>query len=307
MASVLGDANATLKDLTVVWENTVRETRPSLVPKICNTRESDGAYEKYPIPTNVAMPSKFEAERKALGIDVNATYQIDNQTYELTLDFNADLIDDAKAYSMADIVAEAAQSMALYPDYLLSSLVADGVNQNGYDGNPFYGDTHLFANAGANNIDNKLAGTGSSVAQISTDFAAALAALRGFLDNAGRLINPVTAEGASQLLVQCPLAVEQNFRTVMNASIISQTDNVLKGLADVFPDGYLTDANDWYLHVVGQPQRPYIFQERSKIETFVLGKGTEFYHNNNKYRIGGKHRFKLGYQRFERTIKTINS
>lgn len=304
MAMVIGDANATLKDLTAVWENMVRETRPSLVPRLCSEVKSDGAYEKYPIPTNVKLPRKWEGERVSTGIDVNVVYELENEEYELTVDIKRSLIEDAKAYQFTDVVAEAAQSMVLLKDYLLSQLIANGASAGytGYDGNIFYGDTHLFANAGSNNIDNSLAQTGTTVDNIKTDIGLAVAALRGFKDNAGRLINPLTAEGAGQLIVQCPLSLEQTFRTALQASIISQTDNMLKGIADLAPDGYLSGSG-WYLHMVGQPQKPFVFQKRTEIETVVLGPGSEFCTNTGKVRIAGRERFKLGYNRFERSVK----
>ena len=308
-----GDPNAVLKDLHATFEDTVQQVRPSLVPKLCQTVPSDGAYEKYVFPTAVAQPRQFSDERVPTGVDVVSTYQLNNNTYELTLDFDGDLLADARAYNLAELVREAAMSAVLYPDYLLSSVVAAGVTagSNAYDGNTFYGDTHLYGSAGANNIDNKLAGSGTTLANLQTDIGAAIAALRGYKDNAGRLINQQLAEGKGQLLLQCPLAMEMDFRRALNTAWLpvltgASGENVLQGVSDIIADGYLTDANDWYLHYVGLPLRPYVFQERSPLVSKVLGYDSEFYTNTRKIRIAAEMRFKIGYFGFYRSVLTVN-
>jgi hypothetical protein len=79
-------------------------------------------------------------------------------------------------------------------------------------------------------------------------------------------------------------------------------DNSLRGAFKYFPDGYLS-GNAWYLHYVGMPQRPYVFFEDYPIKVDVLGFGSEFEINNNLVRIAIKHRFVIGYHRFDRSIK----
>lgn len=313
MAGQYGDANAVLKDLNAMFEDTVQQTRPSLVPRLCDVKPSDGAYEKYAFPTAVAQPRKWTDQRVPTGVDVNAVYQLNNELYELTLDFKGELLMDSRAYSLESIVREAALSAVLYPDYLLSNLIqdGDGVAALAYDGNPMYGDTHLYGAAGANNIDNKLAGSGATVTALRTDFGAALAALRGYKDNAGRLINQQAAEGRDQLVVHCPLAMLQEWQQVLNTSwypVLSGAagESVLKGAAEPIGDGYLTDANDWYLHYVGMPMRPYIMQEREPLQTSVLGYESEHYKNTGTVRIVSRHRFKIGYFAFYRSVMTVN-
>lgn len=308
--NIFGDANAVLKDLHAQFEDTVRQTRPNNVPEICMEVESDGAYEKYAFPTAPAWPRLFVDQRSAQGVDVNAVYQVDNNTYELTLEFKKELLDDARAYNVGQVVREAAMSAVLYPDYLLSQLVANGNGGTAlaYDGNPFYGDTHLFANAGSTNIDNSLAASGTSLNQLQTDFEAAVAAIRGYKDNQGRLINPVFAEGAEQLVVHCPLAQEMNWRRILNSAwmpVLSTAsgENILRGIAKVIPDGYLS-GSAWFLHYVGMPLRPFVFQNREALSTTVLGPNSEHCQNTGKVRILARQRFRLQYMAFYRSART---
>ena len=329
MALTRGDTNATLKDLTIIAEDTLVQTRPNLVPKLCSVKPEEGAYTKVPVPANVPFPKKFEGERESHGKLVNVFQQYDQATYELTIDLDSDLMRNVKAYDFEGVVREAAVSAVIYPDYLLSQAIinGDGAGYTGYDGQIFYYTTHYFAKMGTSNINNILSGSGATdgitVPGIAKDLAAAIAKIRSFKDNQGRLLNPLAPSGASQFIIQCPVGMEQAFRQVIFGSMIPMpatyatsgpssmpvANNVLQGIADIFPDGYLddSDANDWYLHFVGMPQRPFVYFENYPPMVQVLGFGSEHEINTNTVRIAIKHRFVLGYYRFDRSIAVQNS
>ena len=80
---------------------------------------------------------------------------------------------------------------------------------------------------------------------------------------------------------------------------------MLASIAGLFPDGYLdaSSATTWYLHYVGAPIKPFVYIENYPIQVKVLGFSTEFETNFNKVRIAIKHRFVLGYYRFDRSLK----
>lgn len=319
MALTRGDVNATLKDLTLIAEDTVAQTRPQLYPRICSIKPEEGAYTKIPVPANLAMPKLFEGERSSQGKLINVVQQYNQSTYELTVDLDSDLVRNAKAYDFSDIVREAAMSAVLFPDYLTSQAVIAGDTNTGYDGVTFYGSTHTYAKMGSNTIDNTVSATGQTVTALATDVASALTSLRTFKDNQGRLLNPLASEGAGRLIIHCPVALQQAFRQLVFGSMIPisvpvttsgtaaapAANNVLQGIADIFADGYL-DADSstaWYMHYVGMAQKPFVFLENYPIQTSVLGFGSEFEVNNNAVRIALKHRFVLGYYRFDRSIK----
>lgn len=317
--AIRGDVNATLKDLTLIAEDTVVQTQPQLRPLICNMQASEGAYTKIPVPANLAMPRLFEAERAGMSKQVNVVQTYNQSTYELTIDLDSDLLKDAKAYDMSAIVREAVMSMVLFPDYLSSLMVIAGSSTAAYDGVNFYGTTHKFAATGSNAINNTVSATGQTVTALGNDLASAIAKIKTFKDNQGRLLNALLAKNASNLLIHCPVALEQKFRQVLFGSMIPITvpvttsgtaaapamNNVLQGIADIYTDGYLdgTSETNWYLHYVGMPQRPFVFLEDYPIRTDVLGFGSEHEVNTNTVRIALKHRFVLGYYRFDRSVK----
>jgi len=323
MATVIGDTNATLKDLTLIAENTVAQTRPNLYPLICSVKPEDGAYTKIPIAANMPFPILFEGARKSKGKDVTVVQNYNQGTYELTIDLDSDLVRNAKAYDQSDLVQEATMAAVLFPDYVASQAVISGGTNLAYDGVAFYGSTHKYAKAGSITIDNTVSKTTQDVAGLANDLASALTKIRTFRDNAGRLLNPLASYGKEKLLIHCPVCLEQKFRQVIFGSTIPisvpvTTSGTLavggisnvawSGVADLFADGYLDAATSnptttWYLHYVGMPQRPFVFLENYGIQVTVLGLGSEHEVNTNTIRIALKHRFVLGYYRFDRSAR----
>lgn len=312
------DPNAVLKDLTLIVEDTVAITRPNLYPLICSVKEADGAYTRIPIANNLAMPRKFEGERSAQGKDVTVVQNYSQGTYELTIDLDADLLSDSKAYDQSDLVREATMSAVQFPDYLTSQMVYKGTTSTAYDGQNFYDTGHAFASVAGNSFSNKVTATGTSVTQIAADLSSAIALLKGFKDSSGRLLNQQAKFGKTDLLIQHPVAMETNMRTLMNETFVPVVApvttsgtaavggaNYFVGQADLFPDGYLDGQSTaaWYLHYVSRPQRPFVFIEDYGLQVKVLGLDSEFCTNTNKVRIALKHRFVLGYYMTHRSVR----
>ena len=314
-----GDTNATLKDLTIVVEDTLAETQPQLHPLICGMMHEDGAYTKIPVPAHIAMPRKWEGERSSQGKDVNVVQNYDQDTYELTIDIDSDLIRNAKAYDQAAILREGVMSAKIFPSYLASQAVLAGTSNNGYDGNPFYGATHKYAKMGSNNFSNLVTKTGVTVSALQADMNSALTKIRTSKDNQGRLLNPLASQGKKNLLVHCPAAMELAFKqlvfgtinpitvpvTTSGTTAVGGSNMAFEGIAEIYADGYLdaTSASEWYLHYVGMPQRPFVFIENYPLEAQLLGLGTEFEINHKAVRFAFKHRFVLGYYRFDRSVR----
>ena len=86
---------------------------------------------------------------------------------------------------------------------------------------------------------------------------------------------------------------------------VGGSNTAFEGIADIYADGYLdgNSATTWYLHYVGMPQRPFVFIQNYEPKVEVLGFGSEHEINTNTVRIALKHRFVLGYYRFDRSIK----
>lgn len=326
---ILGDTNATFKDLTRIFEAEIMEADEPLYPKICSDVESaDEAYIKIPVQTKVDFPVLFDGENIDTSTEVNIIQTYNKATYALTLEYNSDLIRESKVFTFSDKTQEAAMSSKIFPSYNLTKNVI-GANPKAYDGQNFYSATHKYANAGKNNINNLVTQTGTNPAALYADLQTAVATMRTFLDDKGRLLNPNLRYGANQLVIHCPVALEIAFRQVVFGSMIPQvgattsptvsgstagTTSVtgngprelgLSGIANIVSDGYLDtlNANTWYLHYVGAPQRPFVYSQSYGVTAVALGLGSEHETKTGKVVIKAKQRFVEGVYRFDRSIK----
>ena len=265
------------------------------------------------------MSRLFEGERASQGKQINVVQNYNQSTYELTIDLDSDLVRNAKAYSFDTLIRESTMSAVLFPDYLTSKCVIAGTANNAYDGNAFYGATHKFAGTGSNNISNLVSKSGVTVSALQADMNSALTKIRTALDNQGRLLNPMASEGRKNLVVHCPAAMELAFKQLVFGTInpitvpittsgtlaVAGSNTAFEGIAEIFADGYLDadSTSQWYLHYVGMPQRPFVFIENYGLQVSVLGFGSEHEINTNTVRIALKHRFVLGYYRFDRSVR----
>ncbi len=313
MASTVQDSQAIAKDLHARFDAVLSEPRDPLYPKICMMVPSDGAYEKYAEITRLPFPKEWRDERAPNGVDVTNTLQVDNKTYEMTVDIDEDLVEDAKAWELQNFVVEAAERGVDFPDKLSSALVEAGATAGsvGINNAVFYNTTQAFA-GGTNTFSNKLTGTGITLQTLTADLFTAIAGMKTWLDNEGGLINRSLREGKGNLLIHCHPAMEGVFTQILNTTWYplqtqASGENVLKGRADLFADGYLTDQTDWYLHYVGGTTRPFIMQERRAMRSWLMGPGSEFTRNSKKVRIGLDWRFRLAYMFYYRSLKVTNA
>jgi hypothetical protein len=317
---ILGDSNATLKDLTRIVEAEIMEPEKMLYPMICSEVESaDEAYIKIPVQTKAAFPVPFDGEREPTATEVNIVQQYNKATYALTMDFNSDLMRESKAYTFSEKVQEGTMSAKIFPNYNLTKNIIIG-NPAAYDGVAFYASTHKWAGTGSNAINNTVSATGHTATALYNDLQTAMARMGTFLDNQGRLLNPRLAYGAKNLIIHCPKALEIAFRQVIFGSLVpisipgtassamtatAPKELGLEGIAQIYADGYLdaSSATTWYLHYVGMPQRPFVYAESYGLQAKCLGFGSEWETNKNQVRIALKHRFVEGVYRFDRSVR----
>jgi len=318
------DQIAVQKDLTRIIEDTLVQVRPNLVPLVCSMGDEEGAYTTIATPANVPFPTPFTGERKVAGKDVPVKQTYNQQTHELTIQIDSDLLNNAHAYDLSTVVREATMSAVVYPDYLLSIAINNGTSATlapANDGKAFYATNHLYANSGSNTINNLLTGNGTTVQGIYTDLSLAIAAIKGYKDNAnpGHLLNAQTILGPQQFIIRCPLSLEQNMKTVIHSTMIAMpvtsgiqtvaaapVTNTLMNAADIFVDGYMT-GNSWELHYVGMPMRPFIYRANYEMKMEVLGIGSEFESLQNAISFNLRRRFVLGFHRFDRSVRITNT
>lgn len=123
-------------------------------------------------------------------------------------------------------------------------------NPTGYDGKALFANDHP---AGKTVNDNIYTGTGTSLAQITTDFYKVLSRFGAFRDDRGELLHQRTNGG---ILVYIPPDLHEQFDTLNKAQYIASGTNVIKEKFTIFIDNDLVDANDWYISLTGALKKP---------------------------------------------------
>ena len=194
-------------------------------------------------------------------------YTLINKDYESTFSVDRNEVEDDQIESIMVRARDLAIKARNVPSKLISSLVQNGTTNLAYDGVAFFSDA-----TGVRKIDNLLAGTGVTLAQVESDLANARQSMLTYLDDNGE---PLGVIGDT---VICPPAMEMTFRKLIqsttaagqaNANVINPFSAMVKGLV---VDYRLTDSNDWYLVSSNGALKPFIYQGRKDPQFVALDK-----------------------------------
>lgn len=188
-------------------------------------------------------------------------FSITNSEYQAAIEVERAALERDKLGLISPRIAQLGQEAARHPGELVFNHVLN--NDNAFDGSSFFADTRTIGGSG--NIDNNLAGSGTSVAQIQTDLEAAVAAMRVFEDDNARPMNlrgnvimvPPELEGLMWR------ALNRDMGDGVNTPVIPVADSGVWQASGyrVIVNPYLTDANDWFLwHVGSGMMKPFIWQ-----------------------------------------------
>lgn len=273
---------------------------PAMWPDVATMVESNSNAETYGWLGSAPDMREWKGERVPKGL-IQHSYSITNKHYEASIAVSRDELDDDQYGQVRMRVTDMAERAKAHPDELISTLRVAGTTGLCYDGQYFYDNDHSEGDSGTQ--DNLLSGAGATVANIKTDFIAARAAIRGFLDDQGKPFH----RGGLQFAIVAPPELEGAMQEFLNAAVISQTTNIFQGAAKLIIDPFLTDANDWYLDVVSGYIKPFIYQVRKDIEFDALEKGTESGFMRNHFVYGVDYRCNVGYGLWQNSVKIVNS
>lgn len=337
---VVGDANAVLLDLTVIAEQELQVPIVEVHREVCSMPPSpDDAYIKLTFQTHAPFPTLFTGEVDVQSTEVNVVATYNKGTYILGVQYDRDLMNESKAYTFAEKTQEVMISAKTYPSYYFTNSIIVP-NLNAYDGVPFYvtssaGTKHSWAGAGRYPFYNSIGGTGNSIDALWNDLSAAMALMRTFQDDKGRVLNPNLQWGEKQFVIRCSASYEQYFVQLLHnginpvrgsQSLGSNSGNMPVGasgvqtiwgtIAKLIVDPYLdvagtvggvNYAHTWFLDYVGMPQRPFVFSESRPLESYALGIGSPLDVMENLLGIYTKHRWLMGTYRTDRSIRVTNA
>ena len=273
-----------------------RSINPGLMG-LALTTPSNGAYEKYGWLGAMPAVKQWIGMRNSKEFE-SYDYTIKNLDWEASTPVFENDFDDDQTGSYAMISQMLARRIGVHPEKLMIDLLIDGTSKLAYDGVAFFSD----ASAPRVN-DNLLAGTGTTLAQMSADLTAAKIAMSKFVDDQSEILN-ITAD-----TIVCPVSLEDNFRRLVDSTTdptatATGTFNPFSGKYTIIGDARLDadDVNDWYLCATREVVKPFIYQNRQN------GRSTMEKTNHTKQWVfGADYRSNAGYGIPQLAIKTVNS
>ncbi|MFQ5592289.1 MAG: Mu-like prophage major head subunit gpT family protein [Phycisphaerae bacterium] len=265
--------------------------------------QSNSDIENYKWLGSVPRMREWGTGRVAKGLRTES-YSIENLKYESTIEVDRDEISDDQTGQIRIRVGELAERAATHKDYLVGQLLINGETSgfDSYDGVSFFNNSHVSGSSGTQ--DNNLSYTATdpdnaTTAEFKGAFKAAIAAMLGFRDDQG---DPMSIS-ASGLVCVVPTTLYLSALEALNATIISDTSNVLAGAARVIAFPWLTDQSKWYLLKTDGVVRPFIFQDREPVEFTALTEDSDDGFRREKYLFGVRARYRLTYGYWQYAVR----
>lgn len=192
-------------------------------------------------------------------------YDIKNRDWQNGFLVDRNTLEDSKKTLGNDVEREinfSLDSWVNFPDKLITELLVAGETGLAFDKTAFFAASRPKLQYKGTTIKNLYSGTGTSVAQVTADFAGATKDMRAFKAKNG---DPFNAN--PKFVVICPSQLEWVFKTLRNSVDIggSGVTNIYKDTFDIVVDDYLDVAsNDWFLVNANSPMKPFIYQKRSE-------------------------------------------
>lgn len=242
--------------------------------------------------------------RLAAGLRTES-YSLRNLKYEATIEVDRDEISDDQTGQIRLRVAELAQRAATHKDYLVSQLLIAGetAGNNAYDGVSFFNAAH--ASGASGNQNNALTFDASNenaptVAEFQEALKIAIAQMLTFKDDQGE---PMLVS-ASGLTCVVPPTMLFTASQAINATVLGDSTNVLKGIARVIALPWLTDKSKWYLLKTDGVVRPFIFQDREPVEFNALTDESDEGFRREKFLYGVRARYRMAYGYWQYAVLT---
>lgn len=278
----------------------MQEKGPSpLVAALCDRLPSSVRTEYLPfVGESPAMVKHDLGDMTNISQIKDVEYSVSNESWRAALAFfDEDLADDMVGGLQLRIRQMLSVGMQVEEAQLVAAIEG---SQTGFDGVTMFSNSHTTGYGDtAISHDNLLAGTGTSAAQIATDFGTAIANIMGYTGGNGEPLN----DGASaQIHVLAPWDIRANMQTALvgtpGVSEVAQIDGVD---LSIHYSARLTDANDFYVFCTGL-QKPFYLFDREPLSVELV----EDKINKRTHAVVSK-RFKIANGHYAHGAKVVNS
>jgi phage major head subunit gpT-like protein len=258
-----GTLSGLQKSFTAIF-NEAQAAYPPAWPEYAMRVNSTGAAEDYQLIGDTPEMREWLGDK--LIKELLGFHQIVvNKDWEATIRVGRKHIEDDQLGMFHPKIQQLAQEGGIKQDMEVSALRAAGTATLCFDGKNFYAVNHQTGKSGVQS--NLLAGNGGdTLAHVTTDFKSARLALQKFKTDAGKPM--IRESGKLKLVATISADLEPYFEELANSTLISGSDNVLRGAFTYRVDRNLSDTADWYLDYVGSPLKAFALQVR-KDPTFV--------------------------------------
>ena len=265
---------------------------------------SNADRETYRWLGTVPQVREWGTGRLAKGLRTES-YSIENLKYEATLEVDRDEISDDQTGQIRLRVSELAQRAATHKDFLIAQLLIAGetAGNDSYDGVSFFNTDHESGDSGAqsNMLTFDAASTDApTVAEFKAALKQAISRMLAYRDGQGE---PMMLS-AGGLICVVPPTMLFTATEALNATVIGDTTNVMKGIARVVSMPWLTDASKWYLIKNDGVVRPFIFQDREPIEFNALTENSDEGFRREKFLFGVRARYRMAYGYWQYAVRT---
>ena len=265
--------------------------------------QSNSDSETYRWLGSIPRMREWGTGRVARGVR-SESYSVENLKYEATLEVDRDEISDDKTGQIRARTGELADRAATHKDYLISQLLINGETAgfNSYDGVSFFNDSHVSGSSGAQ--DNRLTSPAADMDNPTADefkgaLKSAIGALMAFADDRGEPMS-ISATG---LVCVVPTTMYLSALEAVNATMVSNTSNVLAGAARIIGFPWLTDKSKWYLLKTDGVIRPFIFQDREPVEFTALTEDSDEGFRREKFLYGVRARYRIAYGYWQYAVR----
>ena len=245
-------------------------------PRIAMTVPSSTRENTYAWMGQIPVMREWIGEREIQNL-MEYEYVIKNKTFESTIKIPVEDIADDQYGVYAPVLSEVGMSAKKHPDTLIFELVGKGFTEKGYDGVPFFSDSHPMGRG-------KTAQSNMGTARLDADsYAWARRQMMTLKGDKGKMLNIVP-----DLLVVSPQN-EAVARMILFADLIAGSSNVNKNTCDLLVIPELAAYPDqWYLLCTKRYVRPFVFQEREKARLICKNRDTDdnvFFDNEVLYGV----------------------
>jgi phage major head subunit gpT-like protein len=255
-----------LKGIQAKFLRGLATSAPSMLAPIIEDATSDSNKEQYVLFNHFGIIKEWLDEIDFSHIQ-DFEYEIKNKDWQNGFKVDRNTLEDSKKTLGNDVEREinfSLNSWSNFPDKIITELLEAGETGLAFDKIAFFiaGSGRPALQQTGTTIQNLVTGTGTTVAQITADFASATTALRGFKAKNG---DPFNAN--PKWVVIIPPQLEWSFKTIRNSVDIggSGVTNVYKDSFEIIVNDYLTaGVNDWYVVNTNAPMKPFIFQKRTQ-------------------------------------------